>query len=137
MADNDRIDTLLGYLLLYPEHHDQSHWYSGYDPDLGGTQLEQLTDEHCGTAACAGGWTDALFGLDRAAEGYSTEAALGLTTDQGDFVFYDTLRYADREGAAVRALKYIKDHPLAIHGDLCAHELSCGGRERTPEELGG
>ncbi len=125
MADNERIDTLIAHLLMYPERHRQVHWLED-DSRPGAEGRTAFLRQDCGTTACAGGWAETLFGdPGRWGLHHSVETArlLGLRPCQARFVFFGTLGYADPEEAAILALKYVKDHPGATAQELGRHVL--------------
>jgi len=138
MANNAKIDEILGYLLAYPQAHDQETYFdswagaltTGDDPSR--DPLTQLRSE-CGTTGCIAGWTIASIArrdetITAAADRCCREAGLavddidaaawhilGITSGIGYAIFY----CFDNETAIAR-LKYVKDHPGATPGELIA-----------------
>lgn len=138
----DAIASVIGYLLLFPENHDQDSWYAGL-PNFFQT-AEQLRRPKCGTTMCLAGWATSLFAPDRAifsggenvylpdpngeffvfgkTEGYYDEVSvesyarevLGLTHEQAFTLFY-TLTNEE----IIPALRYIVGNPDAEDWEIC------------------
>lgn len=126
-------DKILDVLLLRPDQHDQDLWIDGGLSSFSsaGELIPEIAREpECGTTACIAGWT-ALFSLPagsvidvryniRLPDGtlgfipYWARDALEITDEQADTLFYEI----DTTEGAIRALKYLKDHPDAGEDEL-------------------
>jgi hypothetical protein len=122
MADNARIDELLGVVLMNPDRHRQRHYF---DMRTNGfATIGQLAEE-CETTACLAGHSVLLFGDRkmtlrecRARGNVISDLAarlLRLNGDQAHAIFY-----CMDEGQAIAMLKHVKDNPAATGYELYA-----------------
>jgi hypothetical protein len=83
----ERLMYLRDFLRAVPDRKfDMNVWNLGVERD----PKQALSVHYCGTAACLGGWTDALMGDGSAwsADEDQTAELLGLTPRQGQALFY-------------------------------------------------
>jgi hypothetical protein len=126
-------DAVLDILCTDPQRHDQDVWISpAFSSWNKGEEFtpEAARDPECGTTACIAGWAvllslpagsviDSRYNI-RLPDGtlrfipYWARDVLEITDEQADTLFHDI---GTTEGA-IRALKYLKDHPFADDGDL-------------------
>lgn len=85
----NRLLELVGIFTLYPERHEQTSWFAGFDKNQ--TAKDLKPGSSCGTTLCTAGWAAVLYGPNNAIfvpdEGYAFFVPNGL----GDY--YVTKKY--------------------------------------------
>ena len=120
MINVQNIATVIGYLTLYPENHDQTDWYNNSYQAL---TAKEMRNPKCGTKMCLAGWASAIGAPDNAvfdngygftvngeptsAESFAREF-LGLDDDVAHWLFYGV-----GNEQIVPCLKYLVKHPYA------------------------
>lgn len=117
MANAENINKVIALIKAHPENFNMLSWFTTGVPSLAKLESGYRDEEYeCGTAACLGGFTEALMNQERGGDQGDIPIAelgvyLGLTFEQTEALFFPRLSAMLRAKPAhgIHALEIVRD----------------------------